>query len=89
MSETFFPPEVRIIYHDTKLKARQTGVFPCSGERVFTVSLLDGEWPSDGDLVALVNGDHPNNPHHYGGHVQQLTDNMALVRLAAPKMAHP
>jgi hypothetical protein len=50
------------------------------------VDLLDGDWPSDRDLITLADGDEPNDDpeqrygaRHFGGSVTRTTPTSAHV----------
>lgn len=40
----------------------------------FHVDLVEGEWPSDGDLITLCDGCTPPNACHFGGRVHKGLD---------------
>lgn len=40
----------------------------------FHVDLVEGDWPSDGDLITLCDGDTPPRSRHFGGRVQKSAD---------------
>ncbi len=35
-----------------------------------TFELIEGEWPDDATLITLADDDDPDQPHHFGGFVE-------------------
>ncbi len=50
---------------------------------MYTVRRIRGEWPSRDDLITLCDGDHPDNPRHFGGSVPVVseTENTRRVKV--------
>lgn len=57
-------------YKDSKLKInmRNRGY----SIHYYDVELLEGDWPSDEDLITLCDGGDPAHPFHFGGHVRKF-----------------
>lgn len=52
-------------------KLRISMVYHGSATHSFSVELVAGEWPSDGDLITLCDGDTPPHSRHFGGIVRK------------------
>lgn len=59
-------------WNGAKLSIKMT--YHGSATHGFHVDLVEGEWPSDGDLVTLCDGDTPPNFRHFGGMVRKSPD---------------
>jgi hypothetical protein len=64
--------EPTLEWNGAKLTVRMT--WRGSSTHIFHVDLVGGEWPSDGDLVTLCDGDTPPNARHFGGEVLKSAD---------------
>lgn len=62
----------RIIWKDAKLTIKTT--MNGLSTSYFDVTLDEGEWPSDEDLVTLCDGDIPPKSRHFGGTVNKGTE---------------
>ena len=63
-------------YNGAKLAISMT-YHGCSEHR-FHVDLVEGEWPSDGDLITLCDGGTPPYSHHFGGSVVKSSDGQSV-----------
>jgi hypothetical protein len=59
-------------WNGAKLSIRRT--YHGCAEHRYHVELAGGEWPSDGDLITLCDGDTPPHSRHFGGTVRKNAD---------------
>ena len=59
-------------YNGAKMKIDMT--YHGYSEHRFHVELVEGEWPTDNDLITLCDGDTPPASRHFGGHVRKGPD---------------
>jgi len=59
-------------WNGAKMRIRMT--YHGRATHSFHVDLVEGEWPSDNDLVTLCDGDTPPNSRHFGGTVRKSAD---------------
>ena len=55
-------------------KLRISMVYHGAARKSFSVELVEGKWPSDGDLITLCDGDTPPHARHFGGVVRKSLD---------------
>ena len=58
-----------IVYQGTRLNVERSAGGRANAD--YDVTLIEGSWPSDKDLITLCDNDHPSNPRHFGGRVTQ------------------
>jgi hypothetical protein len=79
-----FLPTTRIIYGNTTLDVCRVGLLS-SGEELFEVSLLSGEWLWGYEIARLCVGEQPDSDSFYEAHILTLTDTKVLVCVARSK----
>jgi hypothetical protein len=50
-------------------------------QKVCIIEKIYGEWPDDKDLISLCDGTIPSLSCHFGGRVQKVSDNTAIVTI--------
>lgn len=85
MSETVrFLPVTRIVYGNTTLDVCRVGLLS-SGEDLFEVTLLDGEWPWGYETTRLCLGEQPDSDSCLDAHTMELTDTKLLMCVGRSK----
>jgi hypothetical protein len=68
-----------VVYKDSKLRFKELG--KQAAKTTYSAELIEGEWPSDDDLITLADGTIPPKGFHFGGVVYPLYENSKIVEV--------